>query len=153
MLYSAGMGADYVRLERERREFTAGIPSVPDGARLLPLIFRHKGNSDNTRSLLHVWGYYVTEKHTSAPLLFAHSHSFPVIYSKPPPVRFNHLVLEGFAANATDPATLCVRLSRATSSRTTATRRFARCGGSSGPRRRRSTITCSSGTARRKRER
>ena len=40
----------------------------------------------------------------------AHSHSFPVIYSKPPPVRFNHLVLEGFAANATDPGGLCVRL-------------------------------------------
>ena len=110
VLYSAGMGADFVRLERERREFTAGIPFVPDGARLLPLIFRHKGLSDNTRNLLHDWGYYVTEKHTSAPLLFAHSHSFPVIYSKPPPVRFNHLVLEGFAANATDPASLCVRL-------------------------------------------
>jgi hypothetical protein len=110
VLYSAGMGADFIRLERERREFTAGIPSVPDGARLLPLVFRHKATSDNTRSLLHDWGYYVTEKHTSAPLLFAHSHSFPVIYSKPPPVRFNHLVLEGFAANATDPASLCVRL-------------------------------------------
>ena len=110
LLYSAGMGADFLRLDRERLEFTAGIPFVPDGARLLPLIFRHKGTSDDTRSLLHYWGYYVTEKHTSAPLLFAHSHSFPVIYSKPPPVRFNHLVLEGFAANATDPASLCVRL-------------------------------------------
>ena len=110
VLYSAGMGADFVRLDRERHEFTAGIPFVPDGARLLPLIFRHKGTSDNTRSLLHYWGYYVTEKHTSAPLLFAHSHSFPVIYSKPPPVRFNHLVLEGFAANATDPTSLCERL-------------------------------------------
>ena len=110
VLYSAGMGADFIRLERERREFIAGIPFVPEGARLLPLVFRHKATSDNTRSLLHDWGYYVTEKHTSAPLLFAHSHSFPVIYSKPPSVRFNHLVLEGFAANATDPASLCVRL-------------------------------------------
>lgn len=110
VLYSAGMGADFIRLDRERREFTAGIPFVPEGARLLPLIFRHKGLSDNTRNLLHDWGFYVTEKHTSAPLLFAHSHSFPVIYSKPPPVRFNHLVLEGFAANATDPTSLCLRL-------------------------------------------
>jgi hypothetical protein len=110
LLYSAGMGADFVRLERERQEFIAGIPSVPDGARLLPLIFRHKSTSDNTRSLLHDWGYYVTEKHTAAPLLFAHSHSFPVIYREPPPVRFNHLVLEGFAATSTDPAALCVRL-------------------------------------------
>jgi len=112
VLYSAGMGADFIRLDRERREFTAGIPFVPEGARLLPLVFRHKGLSDNTRNLLHDWGFYVTEKHTSAPLLFAHSHSFPVIYSKPPPVRFNHLVLEGFAANATDPTSLCLRLLR-----------------------------------------
>lgn len=110
LLYSAGMGADFVRLERERREFTAGIPVVPEGARLLPLLFRQKSTSDNTRNLLHYWGFYVTEKHTSAPLLFAHSHSFPVIYSKPPPDRFNHLVLEAFAVSATDPAHVCRRL-------------------------------------------
>lgn len=109
-LYSAGMGADFIRLERERREFTAGMDAVPEGSRLLPLLFHHKSTSDNTRNLLHYWGFYVTEKHTSAPLLFAHSHSFPVIYSAPPPERFNHLVLEGFAASATDPADLCKRL-------------------------------------------
>ena len=109
-LYSAGMGADYVRLERDRREFIAGIPVVPDGARLLPLLFNHKATSDNTRNVLHLWGYYVLAKHTSAPLLFAHSHSFPVIYTAPPPPRFNHLVLESFAANARDPGAVCRRL-------------------------------------------
>lgn len=107
VLYSAGMGADYVRLDRERREFTAGVGAVPEGARLLPLLFRHKASSDNTRNIMHAWGYYVTEKLTAAPLLFAHSHSFPVMYSTPPPVRFNHLVLEGFASSMARPGAVC----------------------------------------------
>ena len=107
VLYSAGMGADFIRLENDRERFTAGISSVPEGARLLPLVFRHKGASDNTRSLLHAWGFYVTDRYTSAPLLFAHSRSFPVMYSTPPPVRFNDLVLENFAATMITSANFC----------------------------------------------
>ncbi len=106
-LYSAGMGVDFVRLDRDRARFTAGISMVPEGARLLPLVFRHKGVSDNTRSLLHTWGFYVTEKQTSAPLLFAHSRSFPVTYSSPPPVRFNGLLLENFAATMITSENFC----------------------------------------------
>ena len=71
--YTAGMGVDYVRLEREWTRFTAGMAAVPTGATLLPLVFRSKEVSDNTRNLLHPWGFYVMEKQTSAPLLFAHS--------------------------------------------------------------------------------
>jgi hypothetical protein len=97
VLYSAGMGIDYVRLERDRQKFIAGIPAVPEGSSLLPLLFKRRLTSENTRSLLHAWGYYVTEKQTDAPLLFAHSRSFPVMYREPPPSRFNHLVLESFA--------------------------------------------------------
>ncbi len=107
VLYSLGMGADFVRLERERKEFAAGINVVPEGARLLPLLFSHKASSDNTRNIMHFWGYYVTDKLTAAPLLFAHSHSFPVMYSSPPPVRFNHLVLEGFAPSMARSASVC----------------------------------------------
>ena len=106
-LYSAGMGADFLRLDADRERFTAGISSVPEGAKLLPLVFRHKGQSDNTRSLLHAWGFYVTDRYTSAPLLFAHSRSFPVSYSTPPPVRFNDLVLENFAATMISSANFC----------------------------------------------
>jgi MFS family permease len=105
--YSAAMGYDFVRLEKDRQRFTAGISSVPEGSRLLPLLFRHKGVSDNTRSLLHAWGFYVVEKQTAAPLLFAHSRSFPVMYSSQPPVRFNHLVLEGFAPDMARPSDVC----------------------------------------------
>jgi hypothetical protein len=102
-----GLGVDYVRLDRERQMFTAGMAYVPERARLLPLIFRGKLTSDNTASLLHAWGYYVVEKHTSAPLLFAHSQSFPVMYREPPPTRFNHLVLENFAPTMKSPEWLC----------------------------------------------
>ena len=107
VLYSAGMGTDFLRLESDRVRFTAGTATVPEGAKLLPLVFRHKGASDNTRSLLHAWGFYVTDRYTSAPLLFAHSRSFPVMYSTPPPVRFNDLVLENFAATMITSANFC----------------------------------------------
>jgi hypothetical protein len=105
--YAAGMGADYVRLRRDWTRFTAGIGAVPEGARLLPLIFKSKGSSENTRSMLHAWGFYVTAKLTSAPLLFAHSRSFPVMYSTPPEPQFNHLVLESFAPSMATPAWGC----------------------------------------------
>jgi hypothetical protein len=107
LTYTLGMGCDYVRLERDLGRFTSGIPAVPEGSNLLPLIFRAKGTSENTRSLLHAWGYYVVQKQTSAPLLFAHSRSFPIMYRDPPPVQFNHLVLESFAPSMASPDWAC----------------------------------------------
>jgi hypothetical protein len=105
--YFVGMGVDFVRLDQDRAKFTAGISAVPEGAKLLPLIFKRKMTSENTRSLLHAWGYYVMEKETSAPLLFAHSASFPVMYAEPPPPQFNHLVLESFAPSMATPDWTC----------------------------------------------
>lgn len=107
VLYSVGMGVDYVRLDRERQEFTAGMNAVPEGSRMLPLLFTHKSTATNTRNLMHMWGYYVVERGTSAPLLFAHSRSFPVTYSAPPPMRFHHLLLESFAPEMATPASVC----------------------------------------------
>jgi hypothetical protein len=107
LIYTAGMGVDYIRLDREWSRFTAGIGVVPEGAKLLPLVFRSKEVSENTRSLLHAWGFYVTQKQTSAPLLFAHSRSFPLMYRHPPPAQFNHLVLESFAPSMANPDWMC----------------------------------------------
>jgi hypothetical protein len=109
-LYSLGMGADFVRLDADRAKFTAGMNSVPERSRLLPLVFRHKMTSENTRSLLHAWGFYASAKDTSMPLLFAHSRSFPVMYADPPEPRFNHLLLEAFSANMSTPAFMCDEL-------------------------------------------
>jgi hypothetical protein len=105
--YTLGMGCDYVRLEHDVGRFTAGMAAVPEGSNLLPLVFRAKGTSENTRALLHAWGYYVVQKQTSAPLLFAHSRSFPIMYRDPPPVQFNHLVLETFAPSMASPEWIC----------------------------------------------
>ncbi len=108
--YSIGMGVDFVRLDRDRAKFTAGISAVPEGAKLLPLLFTRQLTSENTRSLQHAWGFYVLEKQTSAPLLFAHSRSFPVMYHPPPLARFNHLVLETFAPSMGSPDWMCSSL-------------------------------------------
>jgi hypothetical protein len=110
LLYTIGMGVDFVRLDRDRAQFTAGIGAVPEGAKLLPLLFSRQLTSENTRSLQHAWGFYVLEKQTSAPLLFAHSRSFPVMYSPPPPARFNHLVLETFAPSMGTADWMCSSL-------------------------------------------
>jgi hypothetical protein len=83
--YSAGLGLDYVRLDRERALFVAGVPEIPRGARLLPLLFEARVPGGNTWSLRHAWGYYVLEKHTTAPMLFADSRSFPITRRQPPP--------------------------------------------------------------------
>lgn len=108
-MYSVGLGVEYRLLDRDRRAFVAALDAVPEHAKLLPLVFDRKGSSEHTQSLLHAWGYYVVEKSTSAPLLFAHSRGFPVMYSEPPPTRFNHLVLEPFAAQMRDVNAYCSR--------------------------------------------
>jgi hypothetical protein len=107
LLYSVGMGIDYVRLDHDRQKVTAGMSAVPEGSRMLPLLFHRQLTSENTRSLLHAWGFYVMERHTSAPLLFAHSRSFPVMYREPPPMRFNHLELESFSPSMGTPEWMC----------------------------------------------
>jgi len=79
-------------------------------ARLLPLVFRSKTTSENTQSLLHAWGHYVANRQTAAPLLFAHSRSFPVMYKVPPPLQLHHKSLESFSRNMGDSETLCAQL-------------------------------------------
>ncbi len=105
--YFVGLAVDYKRLEGDRQAFLAGIDSVPENATLLPLIFDPRGTSENTRNMLHQWGYYVVAKKTAAPLLFAHSKSFPLTYREAPPARFNHLVLEDTMRVARSKAVFC----------------------------------------------
>lgn len=85
ILWSAGLALDYRRLDRDMKELAAGTSVVPENADLLPLVFDPKGSSDNTWALLDGWGAYVIAKHASAPLLYAHSPSFPIGYATPPP--------------------------------------------------------------------
>jgi len=82
---SIGLGADYARIGRELDELAAGATLVPEGADLAPVMLDAKGSSDNTWALVNGWGLYVVAKRTSAPLLFAHSPSFPIGWRAPPP--------------------------------------------------------------------
>ncbi len=110
LAYSVSLGIDYVRLDREQKEFTAGIPYVPEHARLLPLVFEPKGMSINTRPLSHTWGFYVHEKETAAPLVFASSRMYGVTYREPPHPQLEHIALETFAGAMRDPKWLCKTL-------------------------------------------
>jgi len=113
VLYYAGMAADYRILDRERTAFVAARAEVPRGAQLLPLVFDSKGASENTRPLLHAWGYYVTDRETSAPLLFAHARQFAVSYREAPPEQLNHLLLERVPQRFGERQAACAMLKRA----------------------------------------
>jgi hypothetical protein len=105
--FSAVTGVDYLRLDRDRAEFTAGIDAVPERATLLPLLFEHRKTSDFTASLTHAWGYYTVAKSTSAPLVFGVERSYPITYRDFPPRALIPPALDRFAEKFGTPAQVC----------------------------------------------
>jgi hypothetical protein len=107
LTFSAVTGVDYLRLDRDRAEFTAGIDAVPARARLLPLMFEKSKTSDFTESLTHAWGYYTVAKDASAPLVFGVERSYPVTYREFPPHMLIPPALDRFPESAATPQRLC----------------------------------------------
>ncbi len=112
---SIGLGVDYARLDRDMRELAAGTAAIPDRADLFPLVFEPKGSSENTWALLDAWGLYVVAKQTSAPLLYAHSPSFPIGYRTPPPEDEHPLRIEHEVEASIHDASAAEDLSRVAS--------------------------------------
>jgi hypothetical protein len=111
--FSVVLGVDYLRLDRDRAEVTAGLPAVPRHARLLPLMFKQRKTSDYTASLTHAWGYYTVEKDTSAPLVFGVERSYPITYRDFPPRELIPPALDMFAERNATPDAICQKLSLA----------------------------------------
>ena len=109
LAFSAALGVDYVRLERDRAELSSGIDAVPARATLLPLLFQHRRTSEFTASLTHTWASYVLAKQTSAPLVFAVERSYAITYRKFPPPALIPPALDRFAELNATPAQLCDR--------------------------------------------
>jgi hypothetical protein len=105
--FSAVTGVDYVRLDRDRAAFTAGVDAVPARATLLPLLFTHRKTSEFTASLTHAWGYYTVAKDTSAPLVFGVERSYPITYRDFPPRALIPPALDRFAELNATPAKVC----------------------------------------------
>jgi hypothetical protein len=108
--FSIALGVDYVRLDRDRAELTAGIEAVPARATLLPLMFRQHKTSDFIASLTHAWGYYTVAKDTSAPLVFGVERSYPITYKEFPPRALIPPALDQFAERYGTPAQVCKAL-------------------------------------------
>jgi len=108
--FSASLGADYLRLDRDRAAFTAGIDAVPRGATLLPLEFKRTRTGRFTASLTHAWGYYTMAKDTSAPLVFGVERSYPITYREFPPGDLIPPALDRFAESNATGADVCHRL-------------------------------------------
>ena len=105
--FSAVMGMDYVRLDRDRAAFTAGMAAVPERATLLPLLFKKDKTSDFTSSLTHAWGYYTVERNTAAPLVFAVERSYPISYRDFPPAALIPPAFDRFAEDHGTSAHVC----------------------------------------------
>jgi hypothetical protein len=112
LAFSAVTGIDYLRLDRDRAEFTAGVDVVPERATLLPLMFKRRKTSSATASLTHAWGYYTVLKDTSAPLVFAVERSYPITYREFPPRALIPPALDQFAELHATPAKVCKILDR-----------------------------------------
>jgi hypothetical protein len=107
--FSVVLGLDYLRLDRDRATFTAGISAVPEGAALLPLVFDRHGSADFTAPLTHAWAYYVLARDTSAPLVFAVERSYAITYRAFPPAALIPPALDRFAeSHAGPPSEKCV---------------------------------------------
>jgi hypothetical protein len=100
-------GVDYVRLDRDRAAFTAGIDAVPPRATLLPLMFKRSRTSDFNASLTHAWGYYTVAKDTAAPLVFGVERSYPITWRDFPPRSLIPPALDRFADSTATPAKVC----------------------------------------------
>ena len=108
--FSAVQGVDYVRLDRDTAEFNAGINAVPEGATLLPLLFKHSKTSYFTASLSHAWASYVIAKNTSAPLVFGVERSYPITYRDFPPRKLIPPAFDQFAVRYGAPDGVCKAL-------------------------------------------
>jgi hypothetical protein len=105
--FSAALGVDYLRLDRDRAAFAAGTDAVPIQATLLPLLFKHSKTSDFTASLTHAWADYVIARNTSAPLVFAVERSYPITYREFPPAALIPPALDEWAEKHGTPAQAC----------------------------------------------
>jgi hypothetical protein len=110
LAFSAVLGIDYVRLDRDRAEFTVGLDAVPARATLLPLMFKQRKTSDFTASLTHAWGYYTVARDASAPLVFGVERSYPITYRDFPPRKLVPPALDRFAERYGTPAQVCASL-------------------------------------------
>ena len=109
-VYSMGLGVDYLRLDRDRAAYTAGMDVVPDGANLLPLSFESYVTSEFTASAHHLWGFYTLGKNAPPPLVFAVERSYPILWKNFPPAQLVPPALDNFPRRSRSPEVVCAQL-------------------------------------------
>jgi hypothetical protein len=107
LLYCVGQSADLFRLERDAAAFTAGVPQVPEGARLLTLNFRPRVTSKNPWSLQHASGFYVIDRMTTAQDVWADSPTMPITFRDPPDLYADGVRIRRFINSAASVDVYC----------------------------------------------
>jgi hypothetical protein len=113
LAWSAGLGADLFRAEKDLDDFTAAAPLVPEGARLLTLNFEPRVSSRNTWSLLHASGMYTVLRGAQPQDVWADTPSMPIRFARPPTSVEDPVAIRQFLRAAGSPAAYCETLRRA----------------------------------------
>jgi hypothetical protein len=95
-LFVVGLNIDVIKASQDHAEIVSGTSAVPQGAKLLPLMFRTRKWAKNTWSLDSTSGYYVYLKHTTAFDVWATNNSMPIVRKSLPHPRFDRCVLRRF---------------------------------------------------------
>ena len=97
-LTAAGLAVDLFRVARDMDTYAAGVDAVPEGSRLLSLLFRTRVTSKNTWSLDSASGMYVTAKLTSAQDVWADSPTMPLRFRDEPDFFEDRLQVRRFVS-------------------------------------------------------
>lgn len=87
---SIGSGAGFLRMSDQLQDFRSGVPSVPQGAKVLPLLFTVNTPGDYIEPFTHAWAHYTLERGTSADIVWASRSVDAEHYLNVPPPEFQH---------------------------------------------------------------
>jgi hypothetical protein len=91
-----GHPLEIFRLSEDVQHLAAARPLVPQGARLLPLVFASKGRSQNTRPLNSASALYILDRDVLPHDVWTHNASMPLVRTVARPLRFDRETLSRF---------------------------------------------------------
>jgi hypothetical protein len=106
-LYVVGLAIDLFRVSRDFDAYAAGMDAVPEGARMLSLVFRTRVTSKNTWTLDHASGLYVVGRLTSAQDVWADSPAMTLRFRGEPTFFEDRLQLRRFVLSTATRGAYC----------------------------------------------
>lgn len=107
-----GHPLEIFRLSEDVQHLAAARPLVPQGARLLPLVFASKGRSQNTRPLNSASALYILDRDVLPHDVWTHNASMPLVRTVARPLRFDRETLSRFLDAHSSQNAFCAEATR-----------------------------------------